>query len=131
MRVHHKWRQEHQRDIFTIEGDVDLSTADVLFDRLLPAVFSGESNGVWANMAAVTFFDSAGLDALTDIGEMAAALGKSLLLVEPSERVVRVIELLGRGAGLGQMVCAGRPTTYFRCDGYSALGCWQRPRLPP
>ena len=82
-------------------------------------------------MAAVTFFDSAGLDALTDIGEMAAAVGKSLLLVEPSERVVRVIELLGRGAGLSQAICAGRRTTYFRCEGYSALGCWERPGTDP
>lgn len=114
MQVIRERRRRHRRDVFTIRGDVDMSSADVLFDALLSAVLSTDSDTVFVNMADVTFFDSTGLDVLVDLREMAAACGKDVLLVEPSDRVTRVIELAGRGQGLRQVMRAGRRTTYVQ-----------------
>lgn len=114
MWVTQPWQGAHRTDVFTVHGELDLLTADVLFDRLVPAVLSAESDTVCVNMAAVTFLDLAGFDALTELGKMAAVLGKALVLVEPSEHVVRLIQLLGFGGGLREVVRAGRRTTCFR-----------------
>lgn len=131
MPVTHEWQPRFQQHLFTVEGEVDLSTADVLSGRLLLALLSPASTRVCLNMAAVRFIDSTGWGMLEDLGEIAAALGKSLLVVEPSERVLRVIRLLGRGAGVRQVIRPDGHSTYLRCDLRAARsfpGCSPSPR---
>jgi anti-anti-sigma factor len=103
-----------RRDAFTVTGEVDLSTSFALFDALLPAVLSVESDVVLVTMAGVTFFDSTGLDVLLGLNEIATVWGKDLLIVEPSHRVLRLLELSGRAYNVRQSVCSGTRTTYLK-----------------
>jgi anti-anti-sigma factor len=107
-------RRRERRHSFTVTGDVDLSNADHLFEAVLPAVLSPDSDVVFVNMAGVLFFDSTGFEVLVDLGELAAACGKDLIVVKPSKAVARVIDLAGRRHDRHQAVERGRWTTYMR-----------------
>jgi anti-anti-sigma factor len=106
--------RRRRRDAFVVDGDLDPAAADVLFDALLPAVLSVESDSVLINMAGVTRFDTSGVEVLVELGDLAGVWGKDILLVAPSERVTRLIQRTGRGQRLRSLVRAGSRTTYLR-----------------
>jgi anti-anti-sigma factor len=74
----------------TVRGEMDLA-AQIPGDALL-ALQPGQV--VWVRMADVTFIDSAGIHCLVHIKAQVEAAGATLVLVEPSRQVLRVIELM-------------------------------------
>ena len=114
MRVTRSFRPRARRDGYTVSGDIDAACADTLIHALLPAVLSTESDTVLSNMAGVTFCDSAGVGVLLELREIAALWGKELLLVSPSEWVLRVVDLMGESKRLRRLTVAGEPATYYQ-----------------
>jgi anti-anti-sigma factor len=114
MRVTRGFRPRARRDGYSVSGDIDAACADSLFRALLPGVLSAESDTVMINMAGVTFFDSAGVDVLLDLREIASVWGKDVLLVAPSEWVLRVIDLAGEGRRLRRLTDVDDLVTYYQ-----------------
>jgi anti-sigma B factor antagonist len=73
----------------TVTGEMDLAS-QIPGDALL-ALQPGQV--VWVRMADITFIDSAGIHCLVDFKARVEAAGATLVLVEPSPQVLRVIEL--------------------------------------
>ena len=78
--------------ILLVSGEIDLSTASRLGQTLEQALDPGAP--LIADLAEVTFIDSAGARALALAERAATALGADLLIV-PSEFVSRVLSLAG------------------------------------
>ena len=74
----------------TLTGEMDLA-AKLPIDTLTVALQPGQV--VSLRMADVTFIDSAGVHCLADIKSHVEATGATLVLVEPSHQVRRVLEL--------------------------------------
>lgn len=76
---------------WVIAGEIDAHTAPALAEAMadLPA---GE---VTLDMAGVRFMDSSGLRTLVDVSARARANGGSLVLVNPTHVVRRVVEISG------------------------------------
>nr|WP_157435518.1 STAS domain-containing protein [Actinoplanes missouriensis] len=72
----------------TVTGEVDMATADAMFDAALPGTAAAT-----VDLRAVTFFDSAAIHALIRIAEHY----QDALVVLPSSRVLRVLEISGLG----------------------------------
>jgi anti-anti-sigma factor len=75
------------RVVVTVTGEIDMSTADTLFDV---ATRDG-TPAATIDLRAVTFFDSAGIHALLRIAEHY----RGNLLVLPSPAVQRTLEITG------------------------------------
>jgi anti-anti-sigma factor len=76
-----------------LTGELDMSNVQSLVDRLRPVVMTGRHLVV--DFADVRFFGSAGLDALAELQERAAAAGGSVRLAEPSAPVRRLLNIAG------------------------------------
>ena len=75
----------------TLAGEMDLA-AKIPIDALaVLALEPGQLVGL--RMAEVTFIDSAGIHCLTDLKSHVEATGATLVIVEPSDQVRRVLEL--------------------------------------
>jgi anti-anti-sigma factor len=80
-----------------VTGEVDMSTADTMFQAATP----DNVKGALLDLRAVTFFDSAAIHALIRLaGHYAGALE-----VLPSPQVLRVLDI----SGLGQQPWLNRP----------------------
>ncbi|GAA4591814.1 anti-anti-sigma factor [Actinoplanes octamycinicus] len=73
----------------TVTGEVDMSTADALFEAATPPGVTGAT----LDLRAVTFFDSAAIHALIRLAER---FPRSLEVL-PSGRVRRVLDISGLG----------------------------------
>lgn len=80
--------------LVTVDGELDLSTADQLQETLIRAVADGVGPLV-LDLAALRFCDSAGLAVLVKIHNLLADEGGRLVLAGPSVAVSRVLELSG------------------------------------
>jgi anti-anti-sigma factor len=77
------------RIIVTVTGEVDMSTADALFDAATPERVTGAT----LDLRAVTFFDSAAIHTLIRLADRFP----ETLEVIPSDRVRRVLDISGLG----------------------------------
>ena len=75
----------------TVTGEMDLAAKIPIDVLALLALQPGQV--VSLRMADVSFIDSAGLHCLADIKTQVEATGATLVLVEPSHQVRRVLEL--------------------------------------
>lgn len=73
----------------TVTGEVDMATADALFDTATPE----RARAATLDLRAVTFFDSAAIHTLIRLAERYPGA----LEVFPSERVRRVLDISGLG----------------------------------
>src|SRR6266487_1329140 len=78
-------------------GEIDLAAADRFEERASEAVMDAPVSSVLIDLSGVTFMDSAGMRALIRILELRS--GKSLI-VQPSRRVFRVLELFALTDGV-------------------------------
>jgi anti-anti-sigma factor len=77
-----------------VRGDLDRSGA-VEFRRALSALLAGSPTAAVAlDLARVQFMDCAGARCLVWAAEQAAADGRSMTLLRPSDRVLRLLRLL-------------------------------------
>lgn len=76
----------------TVCGEVDLSTAPLLTD-LVERVVAEHPDRVVIDLANVTFFGAAGLNALLQAYEIVSATGAQLLLRAPSRPTKRILTI--------------------------------------
>jgi anti-anti-sigma factor len=79
--------------VVTVTGEIDVDTTDVLADALARA--ADVAAVVVADLTAVTFMDSTGLNTLLGAHRDLAARGGRLALVGAQPAVRRVLELTG------------------------------------
>lgn len=79
--------------VLVVGGDIDLATSDSLVATAATHLVSG--GDLVLDCSDVTFLDSCGLRALLEIGRQASAADVTLLLRDPSDSVLRVLELSG------------------------------------
>ncbi|MEQ8840793.1 MAG: STAS domain-containing protein [Acidimicrobiales bacterium] len=75
-----------------LHGDLDAHTASVLETELDQL---GTSSPVHLMMAGVTFMDSTGIRGVVSAHGRHAEAGSCLLLVDPSDAVLRILEITG------------------------------------
>lgn len=76
-----------------VVGEIDASTSRQLADHLDP--LPGSSGEVVLDMSDVSFVDSSGLRVLIDAHQRADRAGRSLVIVEPSHVVRRLLDISG------------------------------------
>jgi anti-sigma B factor antagonist len=82
--------------VCAISGELAADTDPMAEAALQAALEQAPPGGLLcADLSGVEFFDSGGLDWLLQIRQDAARRGVKLVLVAPSERVVRVLEITG------------------------------------
>lgn len=82
------------RSIIRVGGEIDMLTAPVLRETLLPLV-DEPSADVVLDLDGVTFLASTGLGVLVEAAQRAEAAGAALRLVCSSRAVTRPLELTG------------------------------------
>jgi anti-anti-sigma factor len=82
------------RVVVTVEGDVDIATAPVLYATLREAA-DGPGGSVVADFAEVGFIDSSGVQCLLAVQHEIASHGATLTVQRARENVLLVFELLG------------------------------------
>lgn len=87
-------RQEGERAVVTVAGEVDLETASQLGDHALHALRDGATHLV-LDLTGVTFMDSTGLKVLISIQRRAELAGGTLAVAGPSRSVRRLLALTG------------------------------------
>jgi anti-anti-sigma factor len=81
--------------LVTVEGEVDLNSADQVRDALVEAIDEWHPTEIQVHLAAVPFMDSMGISALIAGYRAASASGAVFRLVEPSRPLVSVLEITG------------------------------------
>ena len=84
-------RSPHQVSVF-LEGEVDLSTADVL-RNLLAEVLAEHPTKVVVDMAGVSFLDSTGIRCLLAAHAAAATGGCRLVVRRPTRAILRIFTI--------------------------------------
>ncbi|MCU1464658.1 MAG: anti-anti-sigma factor [Actinomycetia bacterium] len=87
-------RRETDRVVVSVEGEVDIATAPVLYATLRDAA-GGSGSSVVADFADVTFIDSSGVQCLLAAQRDAESLGTTLGVHGPRPNVLLVFDLLG------------------------------------
>jgi anti-sigma B factor antagonist len=80
--------------VVRLPGEIDLTNADAMRDRLLSAL-NQTAAALIVDMTATTFCDSAGITALVRASRRAAATGATLRLAVSAPSVLRVLSLVG------------------------------------
>jgi anti-sigma B factor antagonist len=80
--------------IVTVEGELDLASADGLYRRGRAAI-GRHARLLLLDLAAVSFCDSSGLNAFVRIANEADAAGCSYGLVAPQPMVLKVLRITG------------------------------------
>ena len=78
---------------FRVEGELDLATAPVLASHLAP--LPDGTADVVVDVSRIDFVDSTGLSVLVQAHHTARSAGRRLVLVSPSLRVRRLLEITG------------------------------------
>jgi anti-sigma B factor antagonist len=81
--------------LVTVQGEVDLTSADELRAALIGAVTEGRPREIQVHLAAVPFMDSMGISALIAGYRAAVAAEADFRLVEPSRPLVGVLAITG------------------------------------
>ena len=91
-------RMARQDDGFTVQwwGDVDLATAPLAL-ATITQLDLGRNVNVRLRLDTVAFIDSTGVRALLQVEQHVSGTHARLELVDPSDAVVRVLELTGLG----------------------------------
>jgi anti-sigma B factor antagonist len=74
-----------------VAGDLDLPAGDAL-EALVTPMIQSDTN-VRIQLKDVTFMDSSGLGALIAISQLATEVGGQIVLYDPSEAVVKALDL--------------------------------------
>ena len=87
----------HIRDdgstLFVLSGEVDIACADDVRDRGLKLLAADGCHTLVIDMMGVSFIDSIGLAAPIVLRHASGEVGAPLVLLDPSPRVMRVLEI--------------------------------------
>jgi anti-anti-sigma factor len=81
--------------LVTVEGEVDLTTADELRDTLVGTIGDWHPKELRVNLAAVPFMDSMGISALIAGYRAAIETDAVFRVVQPSRPLVNLLEITG------------------------------------
>ena len=82
------------RTVLQVAGEIDMATAPDVSQLGASALSDGAAE-LWIDLSEVEFIDAAGVHALLDLDELAAADGRRLAVISPSGRIRRVLDLAG------------------------------------
>jgi anti-sigma B factor antagonist len=82
------------RAIVSLEGELDLATAPQLRDQLV-TLAEQDGSDVVVDLTRLAFIDSTGLSVLVMALNRSRAAGGSIVLRNPSESVMRILEITG------------------------------------
>ncbi|GAA1763030.1 STAS domain-containing protein [Streptomonospora sp. PA3] len=87
-------RVDNHSVIVSVEGDLDIATADDLHEHVLSAI---DKHGPWLilDLTGLEFMDSSGLNVVINAYRAVKEHGGSLALAAPNERVTKVVRLVG------------------------------------
>ncbi|SER23947.1 anti-anti-sigma factor [Lentzea xinjiangensis] len=80
--------------VVTVEGEIDVDTADVVLDALRLG-FASDGPAVVADLTEVSFFGSTGISTLITAHELAEEYGKDFHVVAPHRAVKRPLQVTG------------------------------------
>jgi anti-sigma B factor antagonist len=80
--------------VFRLSGDLDMEAAPSLNERLHRAIDDGQTNLV-VDVSGLTFIDSTGIGVLLHSLKDAQRVDGRLVLRSPTERTLRVLEIIG------------------------------------
>ena len=80
--------------VITLAGELDLAGAPALHACLLEAAASG-ADTIEVSFESVTYIDSSGLGILVSAHKRLQSTGGSLVISQPSERVMRILTISG------------------------------------
>ena len=83
------------RFVATCNGEMDITTCDLLFAAVLPGITDSTTDGVSIDLAEVTFLSASGLRSLLLLLCAAHHNGKSFNLHHTQPQVRRVLDLFG------------------------------------
>jgi anti-sigma B factor antagonist len=89
------WDLDETEEGVAVRGEIDLASAAEFRERLYEAV-KDAPDPLIIDMSGVTFIDSAGIHALT---RFAAVTAQSNLVIEASQHVFNVLEIVGLTEG--------------------------------
>ena len=96
------YRRSWGRAVIVVEGELDMATAPYLGEALKAAMtgdgFLGSS--VMIDLSRVEFIDCSGWSPIVAAATAGEAAGLSLVVVDPSRPVCRLLELLGIAPGI-------------------------------
>jgi anti-anti-sigma factor len=83
------------RPVVVAVGSIDLGTRDRFLSFGMSAMSSAETREFLLDLSAVSFLDSVGVGALVKLDQVARDNDRTMILLRPSERVVRLLEMVG------------------------------------
>ena len=89
-------RTEAEMPVLAVRGEIDVSTAPQLRDRLLAVAQDGHATAV-VDLSEVSFLDSTALGVLVSGLKRFRSAGGDLRLVVTGQRVAKVLEITGLG----------------------------------
>jgi anti-anti-sigma factor len=81
--------------LVTVEGEVDLTTADDLREAMVGTIVDWLPREIQVNLAAVPFMDSMGISALIAGYRVATAADVVFRVVEPSRGLASLLDITG------------------------------------
>jgi anti-sigma B factor antagonist len=78
-----------------LSGDADLAVAPDIIELGTASLLETTTHSLLVDLTAVTFIDSTVVGAFVTLGNLAKGPDKKLVLVGPSTRVMRILELAG------------------------------------
>lgn len=90
---------DEQRAVAYLNGELDMSTAQCLVDRLRPVAMAGRDLVV--DLAGISFFGTAALTALAELDRHATAAGGSVRLSQLPAPVRRLLAVTGTADHFG------------------------------
>jgi anti-anti-sigma factor len=84
------------RAVVSAAGELDIASAPQ-FLRTVASLAQPETNAIAIDLSALTFIDSSGINALRNAVRSANARGVGAIVAAPSQRVLKVLELVRLG----------------------------------
>jgi anti-anti-sigma factor len=82
------------RTVLVVSGAIDLQTREQVLLAARDAL-AADSQTLVLDLGGVTFIDSTGIGALIELGHDGADSGAGLVIRNPSQRVLRILEMTG------------------------------------
>jgi anti-sigma B factor antagonist len=82
------------RDRLTAQGSIDLASREQFLEAGRKALRDGATT-LAIDLSGVTFMDSTGIGSLVELTRDAEDGGAGIVLVSPSDRIVRLLEITG------------------------------------
>ena len=81
--------------IVKVRGDIDKSTMDSLHEKMDAFISAFQGNILFLDLSQLGFINSEGIGYLSDIHNQLETAGKKIGILNPSERILDIFQLVG------------------------------------